>query len=69
MKKGWGADLSQIAPGVVHIWHGTADKSVDVSNAHKLAESIPGAQLRTFEGEGHLFVLKHLSELGELLAS
>jgi len=68
-KKSWNVDLSQIPPGIVHIWHGTADKFVPVSNAHKNAKAIPGAHLKIFENEGHALWLNHLEEIGELLNS
>lgn len=68
-KKGWEVDLSQIPPGLMHIWHGSVDTSAPVENAHKNAKAIPGVHLRLFENEGHLFFMNHLGELGELLVS
>jgi len=68
-KREWEVDLSQITPGLVHIWHGTTDNIVPVSNSYKNAKDIPGAQLRIFENEGHLCWLNHLKELGDLLSS
>ena len=68
-RRGWDVDLSQIPSGLVHIWHGTADRAVPVSNAYRNAKAIPGANLKIFENEGHYFVLNHLQELGELLGS
>jgi len=68
-RKGWEVNLSQIPSGLVYIWHGTSDGIIPVSNSHKNAKSIPGAQLRIFENEGHLCWLNHLEELGELLSS
>lgn len=68
-RKGWDVNISQIPSGLVHIWHGTADRTVPVSNAYRNAKAIPGARLRTFENEGHYFVVNHLRELGELLGS
>jgi len=67
--KGWDVDLSQIPPGLVHIWHGTKDTFCPIGNAYKNARVIPGAQLKVFENEGHLFLLNHLEELGQLLSS
>lgn len=69
VRKGWDVDLSQIPSGLVHIWHGTADRTVPVSNAYRNAKAIHGAHLKIFENEGHFFVLNHLQELGELLRS
>lgn len=69
VKKGWDVDLSQILSGMVHIWHGTADRTVPISNAYRNVRAIHGAHLKIFENEGHFFVMNHLQELGELLAS
>jgi pimeloyl-ACP methyl ester carboxylesterase len=69
MKKGWDVDLSKIPSGLVHIWHGTADKNAPVSNAHKNAKAIPGAHLEIFEGGGHAVIFDNLEELGEILSS
>jgi len=69
MKRGWEVDLSQIPSGLVHIWHGTADKTAPVSNAYKNAEAIPGAHLEIFEGEGHTLFFDNLEKLGEILSS
>jgi len=73
IKKGWEVDLSQIPSGLVYIWHGTADKTVPVSNAYKNAKAIPGAHLEIFEGEGHALFFGNLDrsieKLGEILNS
>jgi pimeloyl-ACP methyl ester carboxylesterase len=69
IKRGWGVDVSGIPPGLLYIWHGTADTYVRVGDAHKKAKAIPGARLRLFENAGHYFWLDHLEELGELLSS
>lgn len=73
MKKGWEVDLSQIPSGLVYIWHGTADKTVPVSNAYKNVKAIPGAHLEIFEGEGHALFFGNLDrsieKLGEILNS
>jgi len=67
-KRGWDADLSLTPPGLLHIWHGTADTYARVGNAHRKAKAIPGTNLRLFENVGHYFWLDHLEELGELLS-
>jgi len=69
MKKGWDVDLSKIPPGLVHLWHGTADRNSPVSNAHKNAKAIPGAHLELFEGGGHTVFFDNLEKLGEILGS
>lgn len=69
MKRGWEVDLSQIPSGLVHIWHGTADKTAPVSNAYKNARAIPGAHLEILEGEGHTLFFDNLEKLSEILSS
>ena len=69
MKNGWDVDLSKIPSGLVHIWHGTADKNVPIRNAYKNAEAIPGAHLEIFEDDGHTLLFNNLEKLGEILSS
>jgi pimeloyl-ACP methyl ester carboxylesterase len=69
MKDEWDVDLSKIPKGLVHIWHGTADKNAPISNAYKNAEAIPGAHLEIFEDEGHTLLFNNLGKLGETLSS
>jgi len=69
MKNGWDVVLSKIPTGLVHIWHGTADKIVPIRNAYKNAEAIPGAHLEIFENEGHTLIFNNLRKLGEILSS
>ena len=69
-KKGWDVDLSQIPSGLVHIWHGTVDRHVPVSNAYRNAEAIPGAHLEIFESEGHFTLISNnLEKLGKTISS
>lgn len=64
----WDVDLRQIPPGVVYIWHGSADNSVPISNANRNAEMIPRPILKIIENEGHFSsFFNHLDEIGELL--
>lgn len=69
MKNGWDVDLSKIPSGLVHIWHGTADRNVPIRNAYKNAEAIPGAHMEIFEGEGHTLIFNNLAKLGQILSS
>lgn len=39
--------------------HGTADGTVPMSHSRFLAENVPGAQLLTIEGGGHLAIVTH----------
>lgn len=58
----WGfatADIRQ----PVHVWCGGSDLVANRAQTDYLAESIPGANLVTYAGEGHLIPLSHWSEM------
>jgi 3-oxoadipate enol-lactonase len=61
---GWDADgrLAGISAPTL-ILHGTGDNVIDFRNAELLAERIPGARLRLFDGAGHLFFWEQPDEL------
>ena len=69
MKKGWEVDLSKIPSGLVHIWHGAADKNAPVSNAYRNAKAIPGAHLEIFESGGHALFFDNQEKLVEIFGS
>lgn len=56
----WGFDLASIAVPAVLV-HGEADLVVPVAHAHRLAAAVPGADLVTVPGAGHLSVLVEIS--------
>jgi pimeloyl-ACP methyl ester carboxylesterase len=58
----WGFALTDIAVPVT-VWHGTGDVVLPAHHAAFLAETIPGASLRLFEGEGHLTPVEHFAEM------
>jgi pimeloyl-ACP methyl ester carboxylesterase len=47
------------------ILHGTADNVIDYRNSELLAEAIPGARLRLFDGAGHLFFWEQPDEIAD----
>jgi pimeloyl-ACP methyl ester carboxylesterase len=47
--------------------HGDADAVVDIDAGRFIAETVPGARLRVFEGVGHLPFLERQTEFDELL--
>jgi len=51
----WGFRLAD-ARSVV-IWHGTQDRMVPSSHGRWLADHIPGARHRLFDGEGHMSII------------
>jgi pimeloyl-ACP methyl ester carboxylesterase len=53
----------------VHLWHGEADPDSPIAVARHLAASLPGAQLHTYPGEGHVSVfVNHAAEMISVLA-
>uniref|UniRef100_A0A383VCC3 AB hydrolase-1 domain-containing protein n=1 Tax=Tetradesmus obliquus TaxID=3088 RepID=A0A383VCC3_TETOB len=63
----WSFDLRDIKVPAVLVCHGTGDVSLPASMAQRLAQQIPGAQLKLYEGEGHLSLLFRQAE--DILAS
>ena len=49
------------------VLHGTADRMVPFANAERLVAVIPGAQLHSFDGAGHLFWWERPAEAAELV--
>lgn len=60
----WGFDLGAIRIPV-EIWQGTDDRQTPLASARIVRDSIPGAWLREFPGEGHLLLLDHWQEMLE----
>lgn len=60
----WGFDLDGIdcAGGRVKLWHGALDVNVQVGQARKAVGKMPGAELRSFEDQGHVGVLTQHGE-------
>ncbi|WIA21009.1 hypothetical protein OEZ85_005344 [Tetradesmus obliquus] len=63
----WSFDLRDIKVPAVLVCHGMGDVSLPASMAQRLAQQIPGAQLKLYEGEGHLSLL--FRQAGDILAS
>lgn len=62
----WGLDLGAVrAPTLVV--HGVQDRMVPVSHADRLAASVPHAELRRLEGDGHVSVLREYGTVLGLL--
>jgi pimeloyl-ACP methyl ester carboxylesterase len=64
----WDFDPGAIRTSVTW-WHGDGDRNAPLSAARRAVARIPGAQLRVWEGEGHLAVDAHEAEVvSELLS-
>lgn len=59
----WGFELNNINFAIT-IWQGTLDSQAPMSHAKLYAKSIPGAQLKIIENEGHLSLMKnHMTDI------
>jgi pimeloyl-ACP methyl ester carboxylesterase len=58
----WGFDLADLG-GPVYIWQGDGDTMVPPAWASRLAERIPGAELRIFPDQGHFLPLAIYPEI------
>lgn len=58
----WGFELSAIAVPVL-LWCATEDTAAPLSHTDYLAGQIPGARRRLVEGQGHLFIFEHWTEI------
>ena len=63
----WGFDPAEIRAPVV-IWQGDADTLVPVTWGERLAQRIPGAELRICHGDGHFLALGRYAEILGVLA-
>lgn len=52
-------------PNPTLVVHGADDRVVPVSNARSLADKLPDARLRVFEGAGHLVFVERADEVNE----
>lgn len=58
----WGFDLKDLAVPVT-LWCGTEDTAAPLGQAEYLAGHIPDAELRRIQGEGHLCLFDHWTEI------
>ncbi|KAJ5911330.1 uncharacterized protein N7473_000633 [Penicillium subrubescens] len=59
----WGFDLKDIKVKKVLVWQGTKDVNVPVERGRYLAEHIPQAILREYEGDTHITIHEHATEM------
>ena len=64
----WGADPAQVRAPTL-LLHGLADRVVPPAHGRWLADAVPGATLRTYDGLGHISVLTHAGEALAWLAT
>lgn len=66
----WGFELDQISATNVRLWYGTEDSNTPISMGRYMAEQIPHAELKEYEGDTHYTIHHHHATeiLRELLA-
>jgi pimeloyl-ACP methyl ester carboxylesterase len=64
----WGFDVGTIVAPVL-LQHGKDDRMVPASHSEWLARHCPSAELRLYQGEGHISVLNHAPEALDWLAN
>lgn len=64
----WGINLGSIAcPSV--LWQGNEDRVVPAGVAFALGASLPGCSIRRLDGQGHFWVLRHMKDVLETIAT
>jgi pimeloyl-ACP methyl ester carboxylesterase len=58
----WGFQIEEI-PMLVHLWHGTDDRSTPISMAYHMWHTIPRCQAKFYPGEGHFLLFDHWEEI------
>ncbi|KAL4874361.1 Alpha/Beta hydrolase protein [Aspergillus karnatakaensis] len=63
LSEDWGFRLEDVRYQPVRIWHGEEDRNAPVAMIRYMAERVPGAVLRVYEGETHYTVARYLEEM------
>ncbi|KAJ0415369.1 Alpha/Beta hydrolase protein [Aspergillus carlsbadensis] len=59
----WGFRLEDVAYDRIQIWHGEKDANVPIEMIRNMAERLPHADLRVYEGETHFTLSRHIDEI------
>lgn len=62
----WGFELSEVRAPVL-LWHGTEDVNVPIAVGRRVAQQLPNARLRVFEGAGHAVGMANQAEVMEAI--
>ncbi|KAL3483227.1 Alpha/Beta hydrolase protein [Aspergillus germanicus] len=65
----WGFRLEDLAYDKIQIWHGEKDANVPIEMIRNMAERLPHADLRVYEGETHYTLSRHIDEIFSELVS
>jgi pimeloyl-ACP methyl ester carboxylesterase len=58
----WGVDLARIGCPTT-FWHSTDDANSPITAVERLRKQVPGARLRTWQGEGHSAATRNLEQI------
>ena len=59
----WGFRLEDVQFEKIQLWHGTLDQQSPIRMARYIAERLPHAELREFDGVDHFKMASHLEEI------
>ncbi|KAL3447134.1 Alpha/Beta hydrolase protein [Aspergillus insuetus] len=59
----WGFRLEDVGYNKIQIWHGKNDANVPIEMIRNMAERLPHADLRVYEGETHYTLSRHIDEI------
>ncbi|KAL2851226.1 Alpha/Beta hydrolase protein [Aspergillus pseudodeflectus] len=59
----WGYRLEDVSYDKIQIWHGEKDANVPIEMIRNMAERLPHADLRVYEGETHYTLSRHIDEI------
>ncbi|KAK0715428.1 Alpha/Beta hydrolase protein [Lasiosphaeris hirsuta] len=59
----WGFKMADITYNPILFWHGTKDANVPLAWARHMADQLPHATFKEYEGETHFTLVKHLDDI------
>ncbi len=59
----WGFRFEDVTYEKIRIWHGVQDKNAPIEMMRYMAERLPHAELKEYEGEDHFAISQHLEEI------
>jgi pimeloyl-ACP methyl ester carboxylesterase len=68
--RNWGFEFEEITFPEISLWHGELDKSIPITQARKVAESIAHCKAHYYPNEGHIStIVNHQEEIASALSS
>ncbi|KAL5344025.1 Alpha/Beta hydrolase protein [Aspergillus crustosus] len=63
LSQNWGFNLQDVRYDKIRIWHGEKDANAPIEMIRYMAEKLPHAVLKVYEGETHYTVSRHLEDI------